>query len=259
MAAGRRTRVRRRLRRWVANPIASVVLVGVLIGDSLTLPRNSRPTVIGRQVRHVLEYLSGQKWTPGSSDPPWTDVYWVADPDGIQIIYPAVESWGPISDLISADALPIAECSPYDLAHRSGFWAPTVTHYSRGISVSPLTGEWSDNDLTSVRLALVVESRQFPAAWELVEHWSDVAVVDRSWRQILWGGVAHNALALTVFAALLYSFTGWPAWIAQRPWSVRSRRLDRGLCLSCGYDLRGLGGTICPECGGTSVIPPSKL
>lgn len=45
-----------------------------------------------------------------------------------------------------------------------------------------------------------------------------------------------------------------PAWHLRRA-SRRTRRIERGLCSRCGYDLRVLTGGRCPECG-TETPPP---
>lgn len=58
-----------------------------------------------------------------------------------------------------------------------------------------------------------------------------------------------------------------PAWVVWSPGGalcamglgglfVRGRRVRRGACASCGYDLRGLReGAACPECGGERTTP----
>ncbi len=73
----------------------------------------------------------------------------------------------------------------------------------------------------------------------------------------LWPGFALN----TIFYAAL----AWGLW--QLPLAIRRRRRRRkGLCVRCGYDLKGipidggegaLGGVrVCPECGGMAVEGP---
>ena len=60
----------------------------------------------------------------------------------------------------------------------------------------------------------------------------------------LWSGFALN----TVFYAFLISLM-FAALIGVR----RRRRIRRGLCPKCAYDLRGTrGATACPECGATT-------
>jgi len=52
---------------------------------------------------------------------------------------------------------------------------------------------------------------------------------------------------------LIY-FTVLSAPVAGWVWVRRWRRVRRGRCASCGYDLRGLGGGTCPECGGRASV-----
>lgn len=54
-----------------------------------------------------------------------------------------------------------------------------------------------------------------------------------------WGGLLANA---AFWAAAWWAVLAGPAWF--RRW----RRAARGVCVRCGYDLRGIAGA-CPECG----------
>ena len=66
----------------------------------------------------------------------------------------------------------------------------------------------------------------------------EVAVSDRQTGFWLFA-VPHWAVTLPLAAAV-----GWGLWLGRRP----ARRATRGLCPSCGYDLRG-STERCPECG----------
>jgi len=56
----------------------------------------------------------------------------------------------------------------------------------------------------------------------------------------IWRGLAAN----TAFCGASMWLAGWIAAVLRR-----GRRMRRGLCMLCGYDLRGLWERRCPECG----------
>jgi hypothetical protein len=58
----------------------------------------------------------------------------------------------------------------------------------------------------------------------------------------VWPGFAVNC---GVFGMVWLWIIGWP--VARR-WM----RAGVGCCQSCGYDLKGIAGEVCPECGGRS-------
>lgn len=61
-----------------------------------------------------------------------------------------------------------------------------------------------------------------------------------AWRPI-WVGVTVNAAAYSLF---------WWVMLAAIDWMRRRSRMRRGLCVECGYDLKGVHKDVpCPECG----------
>ena len=58
---------------------------------------------------------------------------------------------------------------------------------------------------------------------------------------ILWPGFAINTI---FYAAILWLLFAGPGMLRRR-----RRRLKRGLCPHCAYDLRGIDSPRCPECG----------
>ncbi|MCC7387906.1 MAG: hypothetical protein IT431_03970 [Phycisphaerales bacterium] len=244
MATGRRTRVRAWLRKWVANPVASVVLAGVLVGDLFTLPRVWNPTTVGYFVDSTV---LGHAMTTRSR--PFHEVFVVQDGGQTRVIDPETESWDELSGYFAEDGPPIAQCLFYDSSRGEGFWSYVSETSSRGIHVQPLGGNWTPESIALARAALFGEETKRLPCWEWVRTYEDVAAVNRSSTRLLWSGVAHDGFAVTALVALVYSFTGWPAWFATHRLSRRSRRLARGQCPCCGYDLRGIEAGLCPECG----------
>ncbi|MGH7133344.1 MAG: hypothetical protein ACREJO_15530 [Phycisphaerales bacterium] len=68
------------------------------------------------------------------------------------------------------------------------------------------------------------------------------------WERMAYGGttITDGDIPLWPLGVALASATAW-LWWRDRP--SRRRRLA-GQCIKCGYDLTGLGGKPCPECGG---------
>lgn len=63
------------------------------------------------------------------------------------------------------------------------------------------------------------------------------------WQVALPGGITYAGVAIPVWSIAITM--GTPiAWL----W-IRDRRRAPGLCLNCGYDLRGTDHAACPECG----------
>ena len=106
-----------------------------------------------------------------------------------------------------------------------------------------------------------------PRAWEVRCGWPVSAL--RGWRdkattrfaiEVPWtvviepGGTVKRLLPLAPcwpgFAADTAVFAALTALAALVAGAVRRRwRRHRGRCPDCGYDLQGIGGTTCPECG----------
>ena len=85
------------------------------------------------------------------------------------------------------------------------------------------------------------------------------------WRGILGFGIAraqawYNYGPLTIVTVPIWFIAmslAIPPGIWVRRWRVQSRRAQRGLCLSCGYDRRATPqGGRCPECGAVPQATP---
>jgi len=107
--------------------------------------------------------------------------------------------------------------------------------------------------------ALSADSGQYGVAW--LEPWSIVPDIDglgwtfspSTFLRFAWGFDFDRGPIQTGHISVTIYFPGWflalltglpTAWL----W-YRERRRAPGLCINCGYDLRGAEHNVCPECG----------
>lgn len=85
---------------------------------------------------------------------------------------------------------------------------------------------------------------------EDADAFASVAAGRHGYGHWVWGGIVHDLFALTLFIVLQISglkFIG-----AKRA----LRRVRRGRCVRCRYDVIDLGDSVCPECG-TPIVNAS--
>ena len=68
-------------------------------------------------------------------------------------------------------------------------------------------------------------------------------------------GSAHQRIMFSAWGAYGLLFVGCVIYIDRidRRFRLRKHRADFGLCLECGYNLRGIAGR-CPECGASIPV-----
>jgi hypothetical protein len=76
--------------------------------------------------------------------------------------------------------------------------------------------------------------------------------VTQSARNVL-DGKSYREISFPAWLAAVAFAIPPAAWLSMRPWH-RRRRLRKGLCPACGYDLRATPGH-CPECGWSAANP----
>ncbi len=83
------------------------------------------------------------------------------------------------------------------------------------------------------KCAIPLSDHQSPPSWHLARHRALPLIP-------IWSGFFSNTLFYAAILSLLWS----------SPFVVRRLiRRKRGLCIKCGYDLRGAEHEVCPECG----------
>ncbi len=109
---------------------------------------------------------------------------------------------------------------------------------------------WATHDVTWTTNRWSMSASGRKAA---VMNWSDSA-----WRpnlktaRMIVGGSAGSGTLITLDAAYvpLWPWVVGPLGIAGMLWWRLPRMLEAGSCAACGYDIRGIRGEKCPECGG---------
>jgi hypothetical protein len=247
--------MRASIRRLLLNPLASLVLLGVLAADAALLPADTTEWMgpgTWRWVRHWNTAGFGMHDNGGP-------IAWFAIREGseLRLTHPNEVSWDEVTRLLSerpGDVLGIA-CA--GARRRTGLWAPTREHETVRIELRYGSG-FTPRERERAR-ALFIDTVIAPA-WRAPADGDDPQSPERldhlrrgdvEATRVLWGGHVHNAASLLALLAALYSLQ----WVPRAPAWLRARRharaLARARCPQCGYSITGLPGNRCPECGRT--------
>jgi len=141
------------------------------------------------------------------------------------------------------------------LADTLGVWLPTISD-SHAVIVD-LRG-WPFLSLATWHVPPTFERFTTESAsrmrWGIRtgRRWSHAYLVPRALPlRPLWPGFAINTVFYAFILWLLFALGGTPFVLRRR------RRIRRGLCPTCAYDLRGATGEVCAECG-AAVTPRSR-
>lgn len=220
--------VRAWARRWVQNPVISVLLFAVFVMLLVVLPiRSGRGGM--RPVLTVLAVRAGE---------------------GFRIVDPDNESWDEASGLLQHSPDDVVFVGFREGSYLEGMMAPTRHIVERAVRVenSKLTMDGAPGLRGNVRKAFVAwlntanRGRYQSIAAELAA--GDVRRVT-----VLWSGYVLDTLLFVTLALLVYSLAWvplFPAWLAA---TRRQRALARERCPHCGYSIVGLRERVCPECG----------
>lgn len=125
-----------------------------------------------------------------------------------------------------------------DIHQAFGFWSLVWARHEHRVSVVLYSAGPVLTFQQRLDLLAAIDSKwpgEFPSSTRTVD-----AAGGRTTRRVLWGGVTNDASVLVAAVMLAVSLRWLPTlWRRPRP----------GFCAACGYDLRGLSGSICPECG----------
>jgi len=133
-----------------------------------------------------------------------------------------------------------------------GVWARTSRHTRLELRFTPDRARPQlatlPAELTNLRRDFLSKARQMPyinrryapADAELAALINTGTAVRR---EVLWLGLLVNTVTLALVGAIV--FTSRVIWLEKRA----QRRINRGVCPGCAYEVSGLESGICPECG----------
>jgi hypothetical protein len=133
-----------------------------------------------------------------------------------------------------------------------GLWVPVVERSRYGLVVyylgtTELPSQGKMRDVAALAREHFLATFPYLSSMTFDEAWGDGGQWTRF--DVDWWGVAHTFFLV----ALLFASLRTLPWLLiavhrARAWPIR-RRIARGQCAFCGYDLAGTSDGICPECG----------
>lgn len=232
---------------FIANPVVTIVLAGLLLLDAASLPTHPYRggiSTCGRVLQDLRRFASGGPSAVVEVFPPEAVI--LREGDRMRLLNMGTEpSWGDAAQVLQENPPNGAILSGPGPSIGRGFWA--ITRFERRFEVSGRFGSaFTDTDKRMARDLFVAEVLE-PVWDDSPRYLQRVRREDFTVTTTVWSGYLHNLLALTGFGVLLVSL----AWIPRTPGYVRRWRARRnrrgGGCPRCGYPLEGL--TTCPECG----------
>lgn len=234
---------------WLGCPLVSLVLGGLLFIDASAMPQT---TPIG----YVIGSRLGS--VPRSDD--LMDTMVVAEPVGtdekpsayrFSVVTIGPESTDSLMDSLWDEDHPMALLSGQVTDEVVGLWS-VLAHRTVGrLSLVPMARAWTPEMSVQVEKALVSKPGTIQNAAQLPSSIQTSLALMRTPEpmRVRWRGVANDMLVVGLMVLLGLSLVRVPGWHAAHLRNRRNSRRNRGLCSACGYSLKGLTISVCPECG----------
>lgn len=146
-------------------------------------------------------------------------------------------SWSRIQDHPpDVDSTEYRQMSRMSIIEDARGWPLLCLRYDIRVRWIPRKDGWRVQNVVGVSCGIKIRKSEWPPPEDHYKYSMGYALPLRP----IWTGFALNWLFYSVPFWILFIVPG----LVRRSWRVR-----RGLCLQCGYDLRGSTGPICPECG----------
>lgn len=142
---------------------------------------------------------------------------------------------------------------------------------SNGAAITYWVGSQSGSVVLVVSRVTGVDASMPVNRWDVFETDQSAAVPRHWWERIGFAGLHQEASFAAIGMTVSFTGIGLPHWLVAVIFAVlpaqwlrrrltdgrAQRRVAAGACLACGYDLKGNGSGICPECG-MQILPTAK-
>lgn len=252
-----------RTSRWkrLGHPLLAPALIALLLASVALLPLGGA-RVYGRWETTVLRFVPLlERLRPARRDPSANVFYYfVPGPDQRpRALDPTDYSADALAGIWKGD--PAVWAGVNVDVRRIGWFAPTIetTRVEVRLESNPFasTDAWSRDNMTPSREAFAALLRD-PSGKNRPDLAEKFLAGNTVTARTIWWGVLWNYGTLAALALLCVSVALQPAW--WRGW-VSKRRLRRGLCGTCAYDLSATAATAataaavrCPECGSAWAV-----
>jgi hypothetical protein len=236
------------VRRRLFHPLTSAILLALILADAWLISTpglirgySTAGAFLQSHILRVHDY-------PAQPPAPHLTVL-VLQPGGeFRIFHPDDEStWDQVTtEAVEHNGSVITFRYYRPISFSRGFWAPT-SHIDRHHIDINGGADYTPAQRAAARRQFVEQSGA--AAFLSRPDFQTLTTTDIDRTRPIALGYLHNtaaAAALILFLLSLRWLPQTPAWIRTR---IGARRLSRGLCPRCRYNLQGLREPRCPECG----------